>query len=237
MRAAIYTRVAVDGIGHEIDLPPSRESQEEVLANSVRERGWYLAGVYHDQTGLRRLPSEPGSEFSRMLLEARTGSFDVLLVTGFDRLAPTIRLLVAALAKIDELGLRLIAFQEAIDTGAIQGHYAVKSIVATRAVEDTFRREQMSVGVIQRPPGGQNPLGGRPKAEVDLREITALRHQGLSWRKIAKLLHSSTSTVRRAYLEAMASPVQEFTELESAEHESDEQEPDEREIDEEDLHE
>ena len=238
MRAAIYTRVAVDSIGKEIDLPPSREHQEEVLKQSIRERGWYLAGVYHDQTGLRRLPSELGSGFHRLLVDTQADCHDVVLVTSFDRLAPTTRLLVAALAKIDQLGVRFISGKEAIDTGTVQGHYAVKIIAAIQAVEDTFRLEQMRVGVIRRPPGGLNPMGGRPKAEVDMRVITALRHEGLSWKRIAKLCGTSTSTARRAYLEAMASPVlEEPDEEEPDEQEPDEQEPDEREIDEEDLHE
>lgn len=46
--------------------------------------------------------------------------------------------------------------------------------------------------------GEASRRGGRPRTIIDLRQVQEYRRQGLSFRKIATLLHVGDGTVRRA---------------------------------------
>ena len=198
-RAAIYVRVSTANRTRTGDgFEQNPEVQEMPLRQMVQQRGWTVAAVYSDRmSGAKE--NRPG--LKNMMLDARRGIFDVVLVWRFDRFARSIEQLVLALAEFRALGIDFVSCQEALDTSTPMGKAMFTIIGAMAELERNVIRERVVSGLdYARKHGTKSGNAiGRPKAVFDRGKVAQLRDDGRSWREIADMLGVGVGTVRRVH--------------------------------------
>jgi site-specific DNA recombinase len=104
-RAAIYARYSSDN-----QRDASIEDQVRNCMRLVEERGWQIAGVYSDraQSGATTLRVD----FQRMLADARSGRFDVIVAEGLDRLSRDQEATAGLFKQMQFLGVAIVTRQE-----------------------------------------------------------------------------------------------------------------------------
>ena len=132
--AGIYTRISLDRDGHS----GAPERQEADCRSFAHARDWKVVDVYcdRDASAFRRGAKRP--ELDRMVGDLRAGRVDVVLVWKLDRLT---RQGISGLAKVldllDDLGGRLVAIQDGIDTGTGAGEL-VAAVIASIAKQESL---------------------------------------------------------------------------------------------------
>ncbi len=113
-RVAGYTHVAADD-----PAGAAAQAQEYLLREYVTSQpGWQPVAHYHDN-GSGNTLNRPG--LNQALADAETGRFDVLLVTGIDRLARRTDALAAVIDRLDRAGVTVRAADEALHTSTLAG--------------------------------------------------------------------------------------------------------------------
>jgi site-specific DNA recombinase len=79
-RAAIYARFSSEG-----QREASIEDQVRICSKLVEDRSWQVAGVYTDRAISGATTLRPG--YQRLLADARSHMFDILVAEGLDRLS------------------------------------------------------------------------------------------------------------------------------------------------------
>src|SRR5690349_8111167 len=123
-RAALYMRVST------LDQHP--ETQMHDLRSLAAQRGFHIVREYTDRISGSRA-RRPGLD--QLLVDARRGQFDVLLVWAFDRLARSVRHLIELLDELAHLKIDFISFRENIDTGGALGRAVLVIIGAIAELE------------------------------------------------------------------------------------------------------
>jgi DNA invertase Pin-like site-specific DNA recombinase len=203
-RAVAYVRVstaAKSRRGDAITFEQNPDVQEQPLRDLVRQRGWKLEKVYSDRASGSK---EQRAGLNALLLDARRGLFDIVVVWRFDRFARSVKQLVLALEEFRALGIDFISHQEALDTSTPMGKAMFTIIAAMAELERTIIRERVVAGLDHAQRNGTRsgrPVG-RPKVIFDHDKVVELRRQRLSWRRIARELGVGVTTVRSAYKRA-----------------------------------
>src|SRR5215467_1978550 len=83
-RAALYMRVSTKGHGQ------TTETQALALQEYAQRRGFEIAGEYRDEGISGAKDSRPSLD--RLMKDARSRKFDVVIVARFDRFAVSVRL-------------------------------------------------------------------------------------------------------------------------------------------------
>ncbi len=199
-RAAVYVRVSTakkSQQGEALTFDQNPEVQEKPLRDLIAQRDWVLRRVYSDrESGAKE--RRPGLD--DLMRDARRGEFDVVVVWRFDRFARSVKQLVLALEEFRSLGIDFASHQEALDTSTPMGKAMFTIIAAMAELERSVIRERVKAGVdYARRYGTKSgrPIG-RPRAIFDRQMAMQLRARGLSWGQIARILHSSIASVRRA---------------------------------------
>jgi DNA invertase Pin-like site-specific DNA recombinase len=137
------------------------------------------------------------------MADARRGLFEVVVVWRFDRFARSVKQLVLALEEFRSLGIDFVSHQEALDSSTPIGKAMFTIIGAMAELERNIIRERVIAGMEHARRNGtkSGKAVGRPKAVFDRDEVIRLRHEGLSWREIARKLRVGAATIRRAYKE------------------------------------
>jgi DNA invertase Pin-like site-specific DNA recombinase len=104
-RAAIYTRV------NTADQHP--ETQLYDLREMATQRGYEIVDEYSDVIcGAKS--KRPGLD--QLMVDARRGRFDIVLVAAFDRVARSVRHFLEVLDELNHLNIEFISLRENIDT-------------------------------------------------------------------------------------------------------------------------
>jgi site-specific DNA recombinase len=105
MRAVIYARYST-----ELQRESSIDDQIRLCKAKIAAEGWVLAASFSDaaQSGASRL--RPG--YQRMLMEARTGAFDVIVAESLDRLSRDQEDVAALFKQLSFAGVRLVTLGE-----------------------------------------------------------------------------------------------------------------------------
>jgi DNA invertase Pin-like site-specific DNA recombinase len=186
MRIAIYARVST--------TDQSTESQLLDLRRYTRERGWNIFKEYVDEGISGTKDSRPA--LNELMNDAKKRRFDVVLVWRFDRFARSTKHLILALEEFKNLGVDFVSYQENIDTSSPLGSAIFTIISAVAQLERDIIAERVKAGLRRARENGKKL--GRPRANVDVREIRQLRCDGLSLRAIAS--HVGISHTRVAQL-------------------------------------
>jgi DNA invertase Pin-like site-specific DNA recombinase len=130
-----------------------------------------------------------------MMIDARRGRFDVVLVWASDRIARSVKHYLEVLDELNRLNIEFISFRENIDTAGPLGRAIVVIIAAIAELERNLIIERVRAGMrrarLEGTHIGRNPL------TLDHEAIRRDRCQGQNLRQIAKGHRISTATVQR----------------------------------------
>ena len=108
-----------------------------------------------------------------------------------------------SLAEFRALDIDFVSYTEGIDTTTPTGQLLFHIVGAVAQFERDLIAERVRAGIAHARAMGRRI--GRPRAEIDVEEVVALRHGKRSLREIARALSVPVSRVRRA-LEAVEGP-------------------------------
>src|ERR1039458_1696648 len=189
MRSAIYARVStLNGQSPEMQLTELREY--------ASRRGWEIFGEYVDLGVSGSKESRP--ELNRLMADAHTRNFDVVLCWKVDRFGRSLKHLVNALADLDALGLTFVSLRDNLDLSTPSGRLMFQIIGAMAEFERSLIQERVRAGLRNAKLKGKTL--GRPRRVVSGDQMARLREQGASFREIAKTVGASPGTVRTRLL-------------------------------------
>jgi DNA invertase Pin-like site-specific DNA recombinase len=183
-RAALYMRVST------VDQHP--ETQLLDLRQMASQRGHQIVQEYTDRlSGVKA--RRPGLD--QMMVDARRGRFDVLLVWACDRIARSTRHLLETLDELNRIGVEFASFREQIDTAGPLGRAIIVIVGAVAELERSLIVERVRAGLRRARLDGQRI--GRAPLVLDNAAIRQDRQRGQSIRQIAKGHCVSTATIQR----------------------------------------
>ena len=153
-RAALYLRVST------LDQHP--EAQLYDLRGLAAQRGFEIVEEYTDRISGAR-SKRPGLD--QLLVDARRGKFDVVLVAAFDRIARSVRHFLEVLDELTHLNVEFVSFRENVDTGGPLGRAMIVIIGAISELERNLIIERVRAGMRRAKLEGQRL--GRPRLNVD----------------------------------------------------------------------
>jgi len=173
-RCALYVRLSNDRPDE-----TSTERQEADCRKLAEARGWEVLSVYKDLQSAWSDKERP--DFERMLRDAKSGAFDVLLVWKFDRLARSVLTLERAVRGLTGCGIEFASLSESVDTSTPIGNFTLHLTGALAQLEsDTIsyrvraaNRHLASMG--QAATGGRRCFGYQRDGSVNAEEAELLR--------------------------------------------------------------
>ena len=174
----------------------SVEVQLHGLRDYAGARGFDVVEEYLDHGISGARARRPGLD--RLLAAARRRQIDAVLVWKLDRLGRNLRHLLTLLGELEELGVRFVSLDDAVDTSTAAGRLFMQIRGAFAEYELAQIAERTRAGVAAARRNGKK--FGRPRALSDqqLARIVRLRAGGLSIRAIAGTVNASRSVVARA---------------------------------------
>src|SRR5262249_3393724 len=106
-RAALYMRISTKNNGQ------TTETQALALREYATHRGFVVVEEYRDEGISGSKDSRPALD--RLMKDARTRKFDVIVVARFDRFARSVSHLLRALEEFSHLGVDFVSLSERID--------------------------------------------------------------------------------------------------------------------------
>src|SRR5215471_19155825 len=188
-RAALYMRVSTKGHGQ------TTETQALALREYAAHRGFMIIEEYRDDGVSGSKDSRPALD--RLMRDSRARNLDVVIVARFDRFARSVSHLLRALDEFSHLGVDFISLSESIDTSTPVGKMIFTVLGAVAELERNLIKERVQMGISRARKQGK--ALGRPRAEVDPRQVAGLRARGLSWNQIAGQLGIGRGTAERAF--------------------------------------
>jgi DNA invertase Pin-like site-specific DNA recombinase len=185
-RAAVYARVST--------TEQTPENQLQVLRAFTSARGWTVTEfVDHGISGAKdRQPA-----LDAMLADVRRRKVDVVVCTKLDRLARSVKHLVALGEELRALGVELVVLDQAVDTTTSGGRALFGMLAVFAEFERDLIIDRVRAGLARARVQGKKL--GRPRIHhVDVAQALALRAQGHSWRATARVLGVHAMAVRRA---------------------------------------
>ena len=168
------------------------ETQLLDLHQMAAQRGLEIVQEYTDRISGAKA-SRPGLD--QMMVDARRGRFDVLLVWASDRIARSVKHFLEVLDELNRLSVEYVSLRENIDTGGPLGRAIIVIVAAIAELERSLIIERVRAGMrrarLEGTHIGRNPL------ILDHEAIRRERCQGQSLRKIAKGHRISAATVQR----------------------------------------
>lgn len=183
-RAALYMRVS------SIDQHP--ETQLLDLRQMAAQRGYQIEQEYTDRisgTKARR----PGLD--QMMLDARRGRFDCVVVWSADRVARSVKHFLATLDELSRLNVEFISFRENLDTGGPLGRAVITIVAVVAELERSLIVERVRAGMRRARLEGRQI--GRKPLELDRAAIRMDRQHGQTLGQIARTHRISRATVHR----------------------------------------
>jgi DNA invertase Pin-like site-specific DNA recombinase len=183
--AGVYARVSTLHGGQDSTM------QTRELAEYCQRRGWQIFDQYVDNGVSGKKDSRP--QLNRMMEDAHSRRFDVVVVWRFDRFARSVSHLLRALETFNALDIDFVSICEQINTNTPTGKLVFTILGAVSEGERNLIAERVRSGL--RNARAKGKTLGRPKKDVDVARIEALRAAGISWRQIAKKTGMSVGTV------------------------------------------
>ncbi len=169
----LYTRVST------LDQHP--ETQLLDLRQMAAQRAYQIVNEYTDRISGAKA-RRPGLD--TMMVDARRGQFDVVLVWASDRIARSVKHFLEVLDELNRLNIEYISFRENIDTGGPLGRAIVVIIGAIAELERSLIVERVRAGMRRARLEGQHI--GRTPLVLDHAAIQQDRQHGQSLRQIAR---------------------------------------------------
>ena len=181
-KIGIYARVST---ADKQDL----DTQLIPLQEYANRRGWQVFKIYTDKISGSK---ESRPSLDALMRDAHKRKFDCVLVFRFDRMGRSSRHLIQLLETFQNFGIDFISYNESVDTTTPAGKMLFTMISAFAEFERSIIQERVRAGLAKAKAKGKKL--GRPKARIDIEKLKGLRSEGLSIRKIAKMLNIPSST-------------------------------------------
>src|SRR5262249_15603821 len=160
-----------------------------------KHRQFALAKEYVDEGQSGGKTSRPA--LNEMLLDARRGQFQILLVWKLDRLGRSTSHLISLLEDFKTWNVQLVSFSEGLDFTTTAGKLFYTLLGAFAEFERDTIRERVRAGL--RNAKAKGIRLGRPKADVSVLDIRRLRANGASWRAVGRQLGCSSATALKVF--------------------------------------
>jgi DNA invertase Pin-like site-specific DNA recombinase len=156
--AALYLRVSTSN--------QQSDSQATELKEYVMKRGWEYQ-IYSDvQSGAKE--SRPALD--RLLADARRRRVDVIVVWSLDRLARSLKQLLALLEEFQRLNLDFICLKQDLDTSSPSGRLTYHVLGAVAEFEREILRARVKMGMAEAKRRGRK-IGRPPLRKFDDNEV------------------------------------------------------------------
>src|SRR5499425_2453857 len=188
-RAAIYMRVSTRNHNQ------TTETQALALREYAAHRGFVIIEEYRDEGISGSKDSRPALD--RLMRDSRARKFDVIIVARFDRFARSVSHLLRALEEFNHFGINFVSLSESIDTSTPMGKMIFTVLGAVAELERDLVKERVHMGLSRARKQGKQL--GRPRVDVDPRQVAGLRARGRSWNQIAQELNIGKGTAQRAF--------------------------------------
>jgi DNA invertase Pin-like site-specific DNA recombinase len=189
MRIALYGRVSKDNGKRDT------ENQLHELREFCRRSGWNIEHEYVDRAS-GKAANRP--QFKNMFEDASKRKFDLVLFWALDRFSREgVTETLNHLQRLSGWGVGWRSYQEAYVDSCGPFKDVVISLMATLAKQERQRISERTKAGLQRARRAGTILG-RPRVDVDVKRLRALRNEGLSLRQIAAKTRLSLSTVVRS---------------------------------------
>lgn len=185
---ALYMRVSTKGHGQTTD------TQALALRDYAGHRGFEIIEEYRDEGISGSKDSRPALD--RLMKDARSRKFDVVIVARFDRFARSVSHLLRALEEFNHVGVDFVSLSESIDTSTPMGKMIFTVLGAVAELERNLIKERVNMGISRARKQGKQL--GRPKRIFD-REKAASMLKTMSIREVARQLSVSRGVVMRAF--------------------------------------
>lgn len=188
-RAAVYLRVST--------TEQTPESQALELREFVSRRGWKEV-IYCDRGQSGAKENRPALD--QMLADIRKRKIDVVVVWALDRLARSLKQLLALAEEFKALAVDLVSYQQNIDTSTPSGKLTYSVLGAVAEFERELLRSRIRSGLLVAKAKGKR-LGRHPMRCLSAEEIRQLRRdrikEKLPFRSLAKRHGVSVWTAHR----------------------------------------
>jgi DNA invertase Pin-like site-specific DNA recombinase len=183
-RVALYCRVST--------VEQHVENQLIQLRDLSAKRGYQIVGEYIDRiSGVKS--RRPGLD--ALMKDSRRGKHDLVFVSGFDRIARSVRDFLQILDELESLGIEFASAREAIDTSGPMGRLLLTLIGSMSALERDLLRDRVRQGIARRRLMGL-PVGRQP-LDVDHESLVRDRLAGMSLTDVAQKYSVSRASVVR----------------------------------------
>jgi DNA invertase Pin-like site-specific DNA recombinase len=136
-KVGLYVRVSTD--------EQHTTNQEGELKQYAAARGWSIFKVYADKGFSGAKLDRPA--LSELMRDARRRRFDIVLVWKFDRLARSLKALIAALDEFRLLKIDFVSMTEAIDTSLPTGEMVFHVLASLAQWERSLIAERVRLGL------------------------------------------------------------------------------------------
>jgi DNA invertase Pin-like site-specific DNA recombinase len=174
-RAAIYVRVSTQ--------EQNTATQEHELLEFCSRRGW-TTKVYRDAAVSGGKEVRPA--LSELLHDARKRRVDIVVVWALDRLARSLKHLLALSEEFSALGIDFISFKQNIDTTTPAGRLTYQVLGAVAEFEREMIRERVRAGIQNAKRKGRQ-IGRPAKRTFAPDELTAMYQEHKKGKSIRKL--------------------------------------------------
>jgi DNA invertase Pin-like site-specific DNA recombinase len=159
----------------------------------AKQRGFEIVSEFVDHGVSGARAKRPG--LGALLSAVRAAKVDVVMVWAFDRMARSVRHFLEVLDEFNRLNVEFVSLRENIDTGGPLGRAIVIIIAAIAELERSLIQERVRAGMRRAKFEGRRL--GRPRLDIDTRQVLLDRAHGMSLGQIAKSHGISRTTVRR----------------------------------------
>ena len=182
MKAAIYARVST--------AEQSTDNQLPDLEALAFRRGFDIVRVFSENVSA--VKTRP--EFDAMIAEAHRGKFEVLLVWSLDRLHRSMVGALQTVLDLDRRGVQVVSYKEPwLDTGGPVRSLLI-GIFGWVAEQERLRIGDRTRAGLERARRRGVRLG-RPRVDLDMDRLLALRAGGMSMSRVASELGVSVGKV------------------------------------------
>lgn len=186
-RVAIYARVSTNEQNCENQL---RELRKFVSAHD----DWRIHEVFVDTGVSGAKDAHERAALSRLMDQAAKRQFEIVLVFALDRFARNTLMLLQSMTAFKDAGIRFVSYHENLDSSTAIGTamYTILGVLAE--LERRLIVERVRCGIQRAKAEGK--VMGRPRVEVNDKQVRSMRSQGLSLREIGRRLGVSRMTIR-----------------------------------------
>lgn len=188
MRVATYSRVSTSNHDQNPDI------QVQELRRYCEARGWTIVREIVDHGFSGGSDKRPGLQELFQMVENK--QVDCVCVVKLDRLFRSLRQLVTVLDDFHSKAINFVAVKDSVDYDSPAGKLFTQILGSLAEFEKALVRERTIAG-LQYAKNVKGKKLGKPKKTYNIELMKHLHEQGMSVRKIAKMIGTSHSTVAR----------------------------------------